>query len=84
MFRARDTSDGAFKRQLAAFRAMTPAERLAVGAAMSEEIRVLAEAGIRDRHPTYTEAQVADALAEILLGRELAEKVGRLRLSKPR
>lgn len=84
MFRARDTSEGAFERQLEAHRAMTPAQRLAVGAAMSDEIRILAEAGIRDRHPTYTESQVADALAQILLGPELAEKIGRSRLSKPR
>jgi hypothetical protein len=84
MFRARDTSDESFERQFAAFRAMTPAERLAIAAEMSNEIRVLAEAGIRDRHPTYTEAQVAGALSEILLGRELAGKVGRLRHSPPR
>lgn len=63
---------------------MTPGERLAIGAAMSDEIRVLAEAGIRDRHPSYTEAQVADALAQILLGPELAEKVDRSRLAKTR
>lgn len=63
---------------------MTPAERLAIAAEMSDEGRVLAEAGIRDRHPTYTDAQVAGALAEILLGRELADKVGQLRHSLPR
>jgi len=84
MLRARDTSEGAFERQLEAYRAMTPAERLAIAAAMSDEIRVLAEAGIRDRHPTYTDAQVADALAKILLGRELADKVDRSRLSRTR
>ena len=84
MLRARDTSEGAFERQLEAYRAMTPAERLAIAAAMSDEIRVLAEAGIRDRHPTYSDAQVADALAKILLGRELADKVDRSRLSRTR
>lgn len=84
MFRARDTSEAAFERQLKAYRAMTPGERLAIGAAMSDEIRVLAEAGIRDRHPTYTDAQVADALAQILLGPELAKQFDRSRLARTR
>lgn len=84
MLRARDTSDGAFEHQLEAFRAMTPGERLALGAAMSDEIRLLAEAGIRSRHPTYTDAQVADALAQILLGPELADKIRRSRLAPSR
>jgi hypothetical protein len=84
MVRARDTSQTAFERQLGAFRAMTPGERVAAAAAMSEEIRALAEAGIKDRHPTFTESQVADALAEILLGEELARKVDQSRLTKTR
>lgn len=84
MLCARDTSEGAFERQLEPFRAMTPGERLAIGATMSDEIRILAEAGIRARHPTYTDAQVAYALAQILLGGELAAKVDRSRLTRTR
>lgn len=84
MLRARDTSSAAFERQLEAFRAMTPGERVAIAAAMSDEIRALAEAGIRDRHPGYTDAQVANSLAEILLGPELAAKVDRSRLANAR
>ena len=51
---------------------------------MSDEIRLIAQAGIRDRHPTYTDAQVADDLVEILLGPELARKVDQSRLAKTR
>ena len=80
MLRPRDTSTAAVEQQLAAFRAMTPSERVAVAAAMSDEIRALAEDGIRDRHPTYTDAQVADELADILLGPELAAIVSGSRL----
>ena len=79
MLRARDTSEAAFEQQFEVLRAMTPGERLAIGAAMSDEIRVLAEAGIRARHPAHTDAEVADALARILLGPELAQKVDRAR-----
>ena len=68
MLRARDTSVAAFAQQLDAYRAMTPGERVAIAAAMSDEIRVLAAAGIRDRHPAYTDAEVASSLAAILLG----------------
>lgn len=84
MLRARDTSTAAFERQLEAFRAMTPSERVAIAAAMSDEIRALAEAGIRDRHPTYTDAQVAKSLSQILLGPELAATVDRSRLANAR
>jgi hypothetical protein len=79
MLRARDTSEVAYQRQLDVLRAMTPGERLAIGAAMSDEIRILAEAGIRARHPTHTDAQVADAFARMLLGPELAQRVDRAR-----
>jgi hypothetical protein len=81
MLRARDPSAAAFGRQLEAYRAMTPGERLAIAAAMSDELRALAESGIRDRHPAYTDAQVANSLAEIFLGPELAAKVDRWRLA---
>lgn len=79
MLRARDTTDAAFELQLMAYRAMSPNDRLAIGVAMSDEIRALTKAGIRDRHPEFTDAQLADALAEIMLGPELAEKIGRTR-----
>jgi hypothetical protein len=84
MLRARDTSAAAYQRQLDAFRAMTPGERVAIAAAMSDEVRALAEAGIRDRHPESTDAQVAYMLAEILLGPELAAKVDQSRLANAR
>jgi hypothetical protein len=84
MLRSRDTSERAFEQQLEMFRSMTPGERLAIGAAMSDEIRRLAEAGIRDRHPSYSDTQIGNALAHILLGPELAAKVDQSRLAKRR
>ena len=81
MFRGRDTSAAAFERQIEALRGMTPAERVAIAAAMSDEIRVLVEDGIRARHPGYSDAQVANDLAEIILGRELAARVSLSRRS---
>ena len=63
---------------------MTPSERVAVAGAMSDEIRTLAEDGIRYRHPTYTDAQVAEELVEILLGPDLAAIVATSRLPAAR
>lgn len=63
-----DTSSMALKRQRETFRRMTPEQRLAVAAEMSDEIRSVAEAGIRHRHPDYSEDQIRAALVAILLG----------------
>ena len=70
--RLTDTSRGALAVQLASFRRMTPAQRLALASEMSEEVRALAEAGIRQRHPAYSQSEVRAALAEMILGIEPA------------
>jgi hypothetical protein len=46
---------------------MTPEQRVALAAEMSDEIRDVTEAGIRHRHPALTDDQVRAALAAILL-----------------
>lgn len=67
-----DTSSAARERQREAFRRMTPEQRLALAAEMSDEIRALAESGIRGRHPDWTDDEVREALVVILLGRDVA------------
>ena len=64
-----DTSPAARDRQIEAFRRMTPGQRLQAAAEMTEEVRAIAVAGIRHRHPAYTEAEVQAALAQLFLGR---------------
>jgi hypothetical protein len=51
---------------------MTPEQRVAVAAEMSDEIRAVTEAGIRHRHPAYTDDEVRAALAAIVLGHDVA------------
>ena len=51
---------------------MTPEQRLAVAAEMSDEIRAVTESGIRQRHPDYSDDEIRTALVVILLGREEA------------
>ena len=72
MARSLDTSADANQRQLLAFRSMTPKDRLQLADTMSTEIRFLADSGIRQRHPEYSAEERQAALADILLGPELA------------
>jgi Rv0078B-related antitoxin len=76
----RDTSLDAQRVQRAIFRGMTGSERVAMAFEMSDAARSLTEAGIRHRHPDWTDQQVHDALLERLHGPELAGKVRRSRL----
>lgn len=62
-----DTSRTALERQRAAFRLMTPQQRVAAAAEMSDEVRAIARAGIRARHPDWSDRQVQAALMELLL-----------------
>lgn len=79
MTRAADTSAEAHAQQLDAWRQMTPEERLAVAAEMSDALRRLVEAGVRSRHPDDAGPQVQAAVAEAILGPELAAVLRRRR-----
>jgi hypothetical protein len=72
---ARDTAPAARRAQLDALRRLSGPERLAMACAMSDEARAVSEAGVRHRHPEWTELQVQHALLELLLGPELARVV---------
>ena len=56
-----DTSTTALERQRETFRRMTPEQRLALVAEMSDGIRAVAESGIRHRHPDYSEDEIRAA-----------------------
>jgi len=80
MSRPADTSPEAWHVQLEIVRRMTGPERVARAFELSDEARAVTEAGIRYRHPGWTEDQVRDELMDLLLGRELAATVRRSRL----
>ena len=77
MIRSGDTSAAAEARQLEAWRRMTPEERLAIAADLSDALRSLVAAGVRSRHPDATGSAVEALIAEALLGTELAATVRR-------
>jgi hypothetical protein len=59
---ARDTTPDAAAVQEAAYRRAGPAGRLRIAMELSDLVRALAAAGVRKRHPEYTEAEVTEAL----------------------
>jgi hypothetical protein len=66
-----DTSLDAVRVQHAVYRRMTPERRLELTFQMIESIRALSAAGVRARHPQYTDRQVELAVIRLTLGEEL-------------
>lgn len=75
----RDTHQDVWARQIEAFRAMRPQDRLQLALTMSDEVREIAIAGIRARHPDWTAKHVQEELEELTLGVELARTARRAR-----
>ena len=69
-----DTSRAARELQLAAYRAMGGNRRLQAALQMSEEIRRVAAAGVRARHPDWPSAKVDRAVSELLIGGMVATR----------
>ena len=72
--RSLDTSPDARRIQQAVWRRMSPSERVDLAVAMSEDVREIASAGIRLRHPDWSDDRVRRALLERLYGTELVAR----------
>ena len=70
-----DTSEEAKQILLERARRMTPAQRFEEGVKLCKLAREVMRAGIRHRHPDYDESQVELALARLLWGDDLWQKV---------
>lgn len=70
-----DTSPEAYAAQTEAYRRMSGQERTQVMFRLNQLARQTAEAGIRARHPDYSEDRVRYALFRLLLGDDLTRKV---------
>ena len=66
-----DTAHDAHMAQIAAARHRSGPQRAAQMAQMIEEVEIIAAAGIRERHPTYTAEEVDHALRVLRLGPQL-------------
>jgi hypothetical protein len=67
-----DTPPEIEQRQIEAWRRMTAAEKLALVARMSANVRQLALAGVRRRYPNASPREQQLRLAQVMLGDELA------------
>lgn len=71
----RDTSLEAFQIQLEIYRGMSPERRLHLALQWSENVREIGRAGIRMRHPEYSDREVELASIRLRLGDELFRSV---------
>ena len=69
-----DTTPEAWWVQVEIFRRMTPGRRLELAIEMSDNLRKIVAAGVRSRHPDYTEEQVRLAVNRLYLGEKLFRK----------
>jgi hypothetical protein len=69
-----DTTPEAAAVQLRIYRLMPPARRLEVALELSESLRRMVAAGVRSRHPAYTEDQVRRAVLRLTLGAKLFDQ----------
>jgi hypothetical protein len=63
-----DTTVDAARIQMAVWERLGPAGRVELAFRMSEDVRRLAEAGVRHRHPNYSNQQVHAAVTRLMLG----------------
>jgi hypothetical protein len=80
---SRDTSPSARRAQLTVFQSLEPSTRLELASRMSDEVRAIAEAGIRHRHPTWPRDRIGSAIRDLMIGDDLARRL-RSRHSLPR
>ena len=71
---AADTPAEVEARQVEAWRRMSPAEKAAIVAGLTNATFVLARAGLRQRHPNASERELFLRLAILTLGPELARR----------
>ena len=70
-----DTSREAREVQEAIWRRLGPSGRVALAIRMSEDLREVTRAGIRQRHPGYSEREVELALRRLMWGEALFASV---------
>ncbi|MBI3412399.1 MAG: hypothetical protein HY040_29105 [Planctomycetes bacterium] len=70
-----DTTLEAAQVQWEIFRRMPPAKRMALACSMSDSIREVVAAGVRSRHPDYSDVQVKRAVIKLSLGDALYRQV---------
>jgi hypothetical protein len=71
-----DTTPEMRRRYFDYLRRLSPAERGAIVDRLTRDVRALAEAGLRQRHPGAGDTEIRIRLAALLYGREAASRLG--------
>jgi hypothetical protein len=72
---SRDTDPEAHRVHIELMRRAEGWRKLQLADQLYQSLRMLALAGLRDRHPNATPEEIRRRLADVLLGRELAREV---------
>ena len=75
MIRNADTSKDAADRQIEVLRNMGLSGRAELTFQLCDNLRDITKAGIRHRHPDYTEQQVTQAYLRLILDKDLFQQV---------
>jgi hypothetical protein len=70
-----DTTPEAAQVQVEIYRRMPPAKRLRLVLALSDSLRAVVAAGVRNRHPEFNAQEVKLSVARLTLGEPLFRKV---------
>jgi len=70
-----DTTADAAARQIETLRAIGTTRRAEMTFQLSDNLRAITEAGIRYRHPDYTDRQVVQAVLRLTLEKDVFEQV---------
>jgi hypothetical protein len=73
--RPRDTPPESHRVMIEAFRRMPPGQRSGMAVEITNEVRKMAVAGVRRRHPDYDDRKVSQALLRLYYGDEVALRV---------
>jgi hypothetical protein len=65
---ARDTTPRAAAIQLQLYRELSPSQRVQIAVELSEAVRATTFAGIRRRHPEYSEQEVGRSFLHLVYG----------------
>jgi hypothetical protein len=70
----KDTSKDAYLKQIEVLRKIGPQRRAEMVIELSDNLRSIVEAGIRSRHPEYTDQQVVQAVLSLVVDKETIKK----------
>ena len=70
-----DTTIEAMKRQVEILRKVTPKRRMEMAFELSDFLRSIVQAGVKERHPDYNEQQIEKEVLRLMIGESLFKQI---------